>query len=160
MYKHKDWHREREVTQRSAEKMDNQVERLVVLTEEARLYIPRDSRWTAGQRWQCPRCQRSQQQSVKYSRERWQWSRPPAAPRPGSIAHGLAGRWRWQSDRWTLVLKRHTHPGCGLWCAEDSKRSGSGRPWPSTLDTPEQGGTERGEVWELQGQARKQTKSR
>lgn len=116
------------------------------------LYIPRDSRWTAGQRWQCPHCQRSQQQSVKYSQEQWQWSRPPAALHPGSTAHGSARRWRWQSSRWTLVLKRRTHPGCGLWCAEDSKHSGSGRQWPSTLDIPEQRG-DRAKVWELQALA-------
>lgn len=113
-----------------------------VLTEEIPLYIPRDSRWTAGRRWQCPHCQRSQQQSVKYSQEQWQWSRPPAALHPGSTARGSARRWRWQSGRWKLVLKRRTHPGCELWCAEDSKHSGSGRQWPSTLDIPEQRGTE------------------
>lgn len=125
-----------EILQQQMRERQSSPSSVEVLTKETLLYIPRDSRWTAERRWQCPHCQRSQQQSVKYSQEQWRWSRLPAALHPGSTTRGSARRWRWQSDRWILVLKRRTHPGCGLWCAGDSKHSGSGRQWPSILDTP------------------------
>lgn len=103
------------------------------------VYIPKGSRWTAGQKWRCLHCRRNLQQSARYSRGQWRWSRLPAAPHPGSTAPVSAERWRWQSDHWTLVPETHTHLGCGPWCGAGWARSEWVLQSPLSLGIPEEG---------------------